>query len=113
MLTTYRFQFCYGEVDITVDSEKFTPEVQKEICEFWFPVLKPETLLQRLAIQLLVADFTEFGIVENARSGRVNSLEGWPPLDGSHGLYLERLEGMEMSHDDIYTKIIAQELTNV
>jgi hypothetical protein len=112
MLTTYRFEFCYGKVDITVDSEKFTPEVQKEICEFWCPSIKPDTLLQRLAIQLLIADFTEFGILERARMGLVNSLEGWPPLDGSYGIYLERLEEMELSYEDIVTKIIVQEIVN-
>ena len=101
MKKTYRFELLRGEVDLTIDTELFTDSIQDEICNFWYPVLDKKIMLKRLALQLLESDFADFGVVREAREGSLNSIEGWPPLDGSYGIFLSRCSSMELDIDDM------------
>lgn len=66
-------------------------------------------VLKALAWRVIYIQFTEGytieGLIEQFDWNSRNGQEGWPPMDGSHGIKIIDTEDLEIDYDDMSIKV--------
>lgn len=107
MVEKYECNYGFHEAAAVflIDRDKFTPEVAKEVLEFWSweydeeadPI---EEAIKKTAIEVIhVASFE--GLNTLGVKSEFDSREGWYRLDGSEGITLLKVENYVFDEDHL------------
>jgi hypothetical protein len=109
-----QYKLRYGELDITlaVDHEKVTEKLLHEINDFWgdssWRLSQCKNDICLVVLRLIAAkcfylaiskDYNPYGVMDCFNDG--DETEGFPPINGSCGIYLVNMDSFEIADDEI------------
>ena len=112
MIKKYQFNYDFGKASalFLVDTEKYTPELAKETLQFFTWSYDKEAHPVDEVMKKIVIEVFEIATSNGSYSHRVKEQfrekEGWPPIDGTLGVTLIRVDGFEFDEDDLTMEIL-------
>lgn len=106
-----------AELEVEIDHDVMTDEKLHEINNFWSNaksrIDKHGSVLNAVLIMLaqqsmligVSNDYNVYGIVSEFSWDEGNGQEGWPPMDGSHGIKIIDTEDFDIDYDDMSIKV--------
>ena len=117
-IKTYEIDYDFkASVTIEIDHDIITEDCLHELNNFWtnakWRVKKHDgvlyAVLKMLAREIIYIQFTAGytidGLIKQFDWDSGNGQEGWPPMDGSHGIKIIDTDDLEIDCDDMSIKI--------
>ncbi len=121
MIKQYKLRYNELDIILAVDHDKVSDKFLQEINDFWsdaaWRLSQSNNDICLVVLKLIAAkcfhlavsnDYNPYGVMDSFNDD--DETEGFPPLDGSLGIYLVNMDTLEIEDDDI-SLISTTELT--